>query len=198
MTMLPTTLPLALLALSILLALPGLWLLFRQKPPLPRHNSVAATVLLLAATASGYIGVRLLLGSPAVVPASTFALKPANGQFQVIRAEELPTALMAAHGRVVMLELYADWCPSCITWKQQVFNRSDVQAALLPLVLLQIDASEMTPAVQTLLTQHQLPGLPAILIFDRNGHEQSGLRLLGEMPAEEFKTWIGSRLSPLL
>lgn len=183
-----------LLALSALLALPGLWLLLRQKQSFP----VTATCLLLAATVSSYIGVRLHLDTPVAAPTPSFTLKPADGRFQVIRAEELPAALAAARHRVVMLEFYADWCPSCIRWKQEVFSRADVQAALQPLVLLQVDASEMTPAAQALLNQHQLPGLPAILIFDRNGLEQSDLRLLGEMPAEEFKAWIGNHLTPLL
>lgn len=188
------TLPMIFLAMSALLALPGLWLLLRQKQPL----AVPAILLLMAATASAYIGVRLHQAHSVDAPPAAFVLKPADGQFQVIRAEELPTALLAGRDHVVMLELYADWCPSCLIWKQQVFNRADVQATLQPLVLLQVDASEMTPVVQGLLNRYRLPGLPAILIFDRNGHEQPNLRLLGEMPAEDFKAWIGEHLTPLL
>lgn len=182
------------LFLSVLLAFPGLWFLLRQKRPL----TAPAILLLMAATASAYIGVRLQLAHSAIPVPVAFVLKPADGQFQVIRAEELPAALIAAHDRVVMLEFYADWCPSCLIWKQQVFNRADVQSSLQPLVLLQVDASEMTPAVQAVLNRYRLPGLPAILIFDKTGHEQTGLRLLGEMPAEDFKAWIGEHLTPLL
>lgn len=188
------TLPMIFLAVSVLLALPGLWLLLRQKRPL----AVPAILLLIVATASAYIGVRLLQAHPVAAPPAAFALKAADGQFQVIRAEELPAALLAGRNRIVMLEFFADWCPSCLIWKQQVFNRADVQSSLQPLVLLQVDASEMTPAVQAVLNKYKLPGLPAILIFDKNGHEQSGLRLLGEMPAEDFKTWVGEHLTPLL
>lgn len=188
------TLPLVLLVLSALLALPGLWFLLRQQRPLV----IPAILFLMAATASAYIGVRLHLTHSSPPLPAAFTLKPADGQFQVIRAEELPAALLAARDRVVMLEFYADWCPSCLIWKQQVFNRVDVQSTLQPLVLLQVDASEMTPAVQAVLNKYQLPGLPAILIFDKTGHEQSGLRLLGEMPAKDFKAWVGEHLTPLL
>lgn len=95
-----------------------------------------------------------------------------------------------------MIEFYADWCPSCVTWKQTVFNRRDVQHALEPLVLLQIDATELTPDTQRLLDSYGLPGLPAIVIHDRAGHERPKLRLLGEMKAEEFVAWIEKDLMP--
>lgn len=183
------TLPIILLVLALLLAVPGV-LLLRQTPIV---RQIAGIALMLMATASGYTGGRLLL-SP---PSPSFILKQPDGHFQVIRPEELPAALALAKGRTVLLEFYADWCPSCIKWKQEVFSRKDVQEAMRPLVLLQIDASELTPATQATLAQYQLPGLPAILIFDSNGIEQKELRLLGEMPAEEFKSWIRFRLLPL-
>lgn len=186
------TLPITLLVLALLLAVPGV-LLLRQSLLL---RQIAGVVLMLMATASGYTGGRLLLAS-SPPPSPSFILKQPDGHFQVIRPEELPAALALAKGRTVMLEFYADWCPSCIKWKQEVFSRKDVQEAMRPLVLLQIDASELTPATQATLAQYELPGLPAILIFDRNGIEQRELRLLGEMPAEEFKSWIRSRLLPL-
>lgn len=189
MKMLPATL----LILCVLSTLPGL-LLLRQQQLARQATGVA---LLLLATTSGYIGSRLLL-TPHTAPAVRFVLKPADGHFQVIRPEQLPTALATARGRPVMLEFYASWCSSCVAWKKNVFSRTDVQQAMTPLVLLQIDASELTPPVQSLLDHYGLPGLPAILVFDRKGTEVTELRLLGEMPAEEFKSWIGTRLTSRL
>ncbi|HCT42049.1 MAG TPA: hypothetical protein DF427_13050 [Moraxellaceae bacterium] len=185
------TLPIILLVLALLLAVPGV-LLLRQTPIV---RQIAGIAFMLMATASGYTGRRLLLSPPP--PSPSFILKQPDGHFQVVRPEELPAALALAKGRTVLLEFYADWCPSCIKWKQEVFSRKDVQEAMRPLVLLQIDASELTPATQATLAQYQLPGLPAILIFDSNGIEQKELRLLGEMQPEEFKSWIRSRLQPL-
>lgn len=186
-------LPAALLTLCVLSTLSGL-LLLRQHQLVRQAAGVA---LLLLATASGYIGSHLLQALRAV-PATPFALKPADGHFQVIRPQELSPALAAAKGQPVMLEFYASWCSSCIAWKKNVFSRTDVQQAMTPLVLLQIDASELTPPVQSLLDHYGLPGLPAMLVFDRKGTEITELRLLGEMPAEEFKSWIDSRLKPRL
>lgn len=177
---------LILIALAALAALPGLWLLLRSPA---RHALVSASLLLLLATSSGYIGIRLLADTK--LPAKpSFTLQAQAGHFQTITTTELPAALAASHGRPVLLEFYADWCPSCIVWKNTVFNRPDVQAAMSPLVLLQIDASNLTPDIQQLLDTHQLAGLPAILVYDKQGQEQPQLRLLGEMSAMDFMNWI--------
>lgn len=175
------TLPLSFLAGALALALPGLWLLLRPG----RGAALAGVALLLGATAAGYTGVRLWPVAPPAI-----ALTAPTGHFQVVTPAQLPEALAAARGRPVLLEFYADWCPSCIVWKTEVFSRADVQAALAPAVLLQVDATELTPDVQELLDRHGLPGLPALLVFDRQGREQPGLRLLGEMAAPDFLRWI--------
>lgn len=181
-------LPLLLAGGAAALGLPGFFLLLRSG----RLATLAAVVLLLGATALGYAAVRAQ-AAPAV-PGFRLAAPP--GQFQAITVAELPAALAAARGRPVLLEFWAEWCPSCIKWKQDVFSRTDVQATLAPAVLLQVDATEMTPEVQALLDRHGLAGLPALLVFDREGREQPGLRLLGEMPAPAFMAWVQEKMLP--
>lgn len=184
---------LILIALALLASLPSLWLLRSSA----RHALVSACLLILFATGSAYIGIRLLLEAKPPVT-SPFMLNNKPGLFQTITPAQLPAAMLASRGRPVLLEFYADWCGSCIVWKEQVFSRSDVQAALSPLVLLQIDASNMTPDVQALLDKHQLAGLPALLVYDKQGREHPELRLLGEMSAPEFLAWIRDQQLPAL
>lgn len=179
--------PVVLLAITLLLALPGLWLV--QRPA--RTALAAGAILLLAATATGYAGVRQWRESP-----PPFALTAPPGQFQGVRPGELPAALAAARGRPVLLEFHADWCPSCLTWQREVFSRADVQARLAPVVLLRVDATDMDPEVQALLARHGLAGLPALLVYDRQGREQPSLRLLGEMKAPDFMKWVNDRMLP--
>lgn len=180
---------------GIVLALPGIWLLLRRQRT---SATVLAALLLLVATASSYIGVRLWQDHSSLSATAPFQLNAEPGHFQVIRPAELPAALAASRGKPVLLEFFADWCSSCMVWKNTIFNRADVQATMAPLVLLQIDASELTPDVQKLLDEHQLAGLPAILVYDRQGREQPSLRILGEMPAADFMHWVTALALPRL
>ncbi len=191
-------LPILLLALSLLLAVSGSLLLLRRPGVLPQSGALA---LLLLATACGYTGVHLLwdahhLETPSAVDQVVPPL--GTGRFTTIPAAGLAAALTASRGHPVMLEFHADWCSSCIRWQQEVFSRADIQQVLQPLVLIQIDASQMSPETQAILDHYRLPGLPAMLFFDRAGKERPDLRLLGEMSAEEFKAWFATHITPLL
>lgn len=186
------TTPLLLLLTAMASSAAGLWLLLR---PAGTGRLAGAVALLLLATGSGYIGARLWLDGRAAA-ATAFTRTSPPGHFQTITPAQLPAALAAAHGQPVLLEFYADWCPSCIVWKKEVFSRADVQAAMAPLLLLQVDATELTPDVQALMAQYGIEGLPALLAFDRGGREQPSLRLLGEMAAPDFMRWIETELLP--
>lgn len=183
---------LALTLIAVLAVLPGLWLL---RQPSRLATLAASLLLLMIGMSSGYIGVRLWQDEK-IQSASpvTFAARP--GHFQIIAPDQLPAVLANSQGKPVLLEFYADWCSSCQVWKNTIFNREDVQAALHPAVMLQIDATELTPSVQALLDRYGLSGLPAIVVYDRQGRERPDLRLLGEMSAAEFKDWIKERLLP--
>jgi len=186
----PTLWIVLLATLALLLALPAGLLLRR-----PGAGTLAgAMILALLATGSGLLAWRLAQ-EPAAAPVFRLASVSA-GQFQTIPPEALDQVLQAVQGRPVLLEFYADWCSSCQVWKTQVFNRADVQAALGPLTLLRIDASTMTPATEAALDRYKLSGLPALISYDRQGHELKALRLLGEMPAPDFIQWVQNRLLP--
>lgn len=184
-----TILPYVLLAASLTTAIPGVILILRNRPLL----IAAGAGLLLTATASGYIGMRLMSAPPPLfIPAG------GTGQFHTIAPEQLQDTLTATRGNMVMIDFHADWCPSCIRWEQEVFSQPDIRQALKPLVMLKVDATNMTPATQSLLDQYNLKGLPAILFLDREGREIRDLRLLGEMTAPAFRQWIIHHLHPRL
>ena len=181
--------PIALLLLCLAFAVPGILLL--------RHDRLSRQLpglcLLLLATASGYTGVRAWQEAPTAI-----TLQTGNGQFQTIPAHRLTEILATTLGTPVLLDFHADWCPSCLRWEADVFSQQDIQQRLKPVTLLRIDATDMSPEVQTLLQRHNIPGLPAILVFDRQGRERTDLRLMGEMSADDFRRWTDTRLKALL
>lgn len=190
----PMKIPLTLLIVSVATAAPGLWLMLRHQS---RSSAFLASLLLLAATGSGYTGIRLWhegkRSQPSYIEAPV-ASPATAGQFRIITPEQLPDALTQSRGRPVMLEFYADWCPSCVVMKEKVFHKSEVQRTLEPFVLLQIDATELSPQIQAQLDHYGIPGLPAILVYDRTGNERPEFRLLGEMEADEFIAWVNGTL----
>jgi thiol:disulfide interchange protein DsbD len=104
--------------------------------------------------------------------------------------DQLNQALEQAQGAPVMLDLYADWCTACKAFEKYTFSSLQVQQALSGMVLLQANVTANNEADKALLKHLNVLGLPTILFFDSQGHEQSGLRVTGFMDAGEFSTHL--------
>lgn len=188
--------PLIVLAAAALgLGAGGLTLTLRARQ---RRELTLGVLLLLAATTVAYIAHRHWSAPSATSTAPLPSLSLGTGHFQTVPAAQLDQALATARGQVVLIDFYADWCSSCQVWEQQVFSQPEAQRALASLVLIRIDATEFTPAVEALFQRYGLPGLPALVVIDRNGRERSELRFTGELPLPEFIERVHGRLWPLL
>jgi thiol:disulfide interchange protein DsbD len=104
--------------------------------------------------------------------------------------DDLNQALAQAKGRPVMLDLYADWCVACKEFEKYTFSDTRVQAALKNSVLLQADVTANNAQDQALLQHLQVLGLPTIVFFDAQGHEQPAQRVTGFMDAPAFTTHL--------
>ncbi len=98
---------------------------------------------------------------------------------------ELETQLAAA-GKPVMLDFYADWCVSCKEMEAFTFSDARVKAKLEGMLLLQADVTANSPEDKALLKRFSLFGPPGIIFFDRQGKEIQGLRVIGYEPADRF------------
>jgi thiol:disulfide interchange protein DsbD len=94
-------------------------------------------------------------------------------------------------GKVVMLDFYADWCISCKEMERFTFSDPAIQSRMSKALLLQADVTANDADDKALLQHFQLFGPPAILFFDKQGHEQGDLRVIGYQNAQQF----GSSLS---
>jgi thiol:disulfide interchange protein DsbD len=95
-------------------------------------------------------------------------------------------AKLAAPGRLVMLDFYADWCVSCKEMEAFTFSDARVKAKFERMLLLQADVTANTADHKALLKRYSLFGPPGIVFFDAQGRELRGLRVIGYQNAERF------------
>ncbi|HVS25455.1 MAG TPA: protein-disulfide reductase DsbD [Gammaproteobacteria bacterium] len=129
------------------------------------------------------------------VPAGSGALG-ATAPKLAFRAIESVAALDAAleearaAGRPVMLDFSADWCVSCKEMETRTFPDPGVIGALKPFMLLRADVTDNNEDDQALLKRFHSYGPPTIAFFDSGGRERENFKLVGFVPAEEFRAHV--------
>jgi thiol:disulfide interchange protein DsbD len=86
-----------------------------------------------------------------------------------------------------MVDFYADWCVSCKEMEKYTFSDPGVQAALSSFVLLKADVTANDADHQALLKRFGIFGPPTTAFFGPGGGECSNFRLVGFVPADEFR-----------
>jgi thiol:disulfide interchange protein DsbD len=163
--------------------------------PLARGAGLAAiawgVIMMIGAAAGGHDPLQPLLG--VALPGSF-----GNPQTRVARElpfrkvasiEELDRELAAAQAarQPAMLDFYADWCVSCKEMEKYTFSNADVQRDLAGFVLLKADVTANGPDDQALLRRFGVYGPPTTAFFGADGRECSGFRLVGYVPAADFR-----------
>jgi thiol:disulfide interchange protein DsbD len=95
-------------------------------------------------------------------------------------------AKLAAPGKPVMLDFYADWCVSCKEMEAFTFTDARVKAKMEQMLLLRADVTANSSEDKALLKRFRLFGPPGIIFFDRQGREVAGLRVIGYESADVF------------
>ena len=98
----------------------------------------------------------------------------------------LDAALLAAAGRPVMLDFYADWCVSCKEMERFTFSDAQVAARLSKAILLKADVTGNSEGHRALLRRFKLFGPPGTLFFNGAGQEISAARVVGFQGAQRF------------
>lgn len=109
---------------------------------------------------------------------------------QIENIAQLNQALEKAQGAPVMLDLYADWCTACKAFEKYTFSDPQVQHALSGTVLLQANVTANNAADKALLKHLHVLGLPTILFFNQQGHQQPDLTVTGFMDATAFSAHL--------
>ena len=149
---------------------------------------VFALLLGVAYLIGALSGARDILRPLGSIVGTTPAATPALPFERIKGLAALEARIAQVPGKVVMLDFYADWCISCKEMERFTFSDPAIQARLKKAVLLQADVTANDADDKALLQRFQLFGPPAILFFDRNGQEQSDLRVIGYQNANQFGT----------
>jgi thiol:disulfide interchange protein DsbD len=106
----------------------------------------------------------------------------------VANLAELKQAVSQANseGRMVMVDLYADWCVACKEFEHYTFPDPQVQSEFSHYQLIQIDLTQSDNETIELMEAYSVFGLPSILFFNTQGEELSTQRVTGFLNADDF------------
>ncbi|MEM5513489.1 protein-disulfide reductase DsbD [Pseudoalteromonas sp. AS84] len=152
-------------------------------------QSKLKTALWFAATLLVITGFTLTKNYFWPVQVQTVQVSSQNNEFkQVADLAELKEAVAQANdeGRMVMVDLYADWCVACKEFEHYTFPDAKVQSEFSHYQLIQIDLTESDNKTIELMEEYTVFGLPSILFFNTQGQELSMQRVTGFLNAEDF------------
>ncbi len=148
-------------------------------------------IMMIGAAAGGHDPLQPLRGItlPGVLGSSQTTASESLPFRKVTSPEELDRELAAAlaAGQPAMLDFYADWCVSCKEMEKYTFSNVEVQRDLAGFVLLKADVTANGPAEQALLRRFGVYGPPTTAFFGTHGRECRAFRLVGYVPADEFR-----------
>ena len=105
---------------------------------------------------------------------------------RIYSVTELDQAIVAARGRPVMLDFYADWCVACLEMEKLTFTDPAVRAKMQDIVLLQADVTANNADDKALLKRFALFGPPGIIFFNSEGEMLRNPRVIGFQSSEKF------------
>jgi len=152
-------------------------------------------VLLFLAGAVEFVGVAT--GGRDVLQPLAHLARSTGGQASQAKADEGPRfetikrttdldARVAAAGKPVLLDFYADWCVSCKEMERDTYTDARVAARMQDFVLLKADVTANDADDRALLKRFALFGPPGIIFFDRSGRQVDDANVIGYQNADRF------------
>ena len=90
--------------------------------------------------------------------------------------------------RPVIVDVFADWCVSCVEMERKVLVLPETQALLAPGLRIKFDITETTEAQLAWMQREKLIGPPAFLFWNAQGQQKPSL--IGESSKETFESSV--------
>jgi len=132
-------------------------------------------------TLAGLIFLGASLPAPAAAASATWSRDPERA-FELARSQ----------GKLLLVDVYADWCGWCKVLEKEVFPDPAFRAVAKDFVLLRIDAED-GGAGSLLAAEHRADALPTLLILEPGGARVGEVQ--GYAPAPEFVARLKSQLA---
>jgi thiol:disulfide interchange protein DsbD len=111
-------------------------------------------------------------------PQSKFPWKPYSKQ---------AVADSVAHHKPVVIDFFAEWCPNCHDLDREVFSLPQIQAQLAQVTDLRMDVTNQDdPAVQKIIQEYDIEGVPTVIFLDSKGQEIKDSRVIGFVTPKDF------------
>ena len=146
----------------VLLALAAWWLERLRLRAAPLRRALAVLVLLLSLVPLAMVA-RLPAPQPVAVASGEAAVPYSAAKLAALRQQ----------GRVVFVDMTADWCVTCKANEKAVLSREAFRTAMgeADAVFMQGDWTNVDPEIGRFLEAHNAVGVPLYVVFPRNGGE---------------------------
>ena len=103
-------------------------------------------------------------------------------------AVDAAIAQAAREQRPVIVDVFADWCVSCVEMERKVLILPNIQALLAPGLRIKFDITDTTETQLAWMQREKLIGPPAFLFWNAQGRKQQSL--IGESSKETFESSV--------
>ena len=118
-------------------------------------------------------------------PITSFIEKKQSVKFLTVKTVAELNREIAQSNKVVMVDLYADWCVACKELEKYTFSDPRVSQILNQLTLIKFDITKITDKHSMYLKQMRIFGPPGIFFYNE-GKEIKNTRIVGFIESDDF------------